>query len=343
MSIAFYRITKSKGYKSNTTISNYGIKYVFEKLTNSLLNNELNRSMYWMSEMFCSGYIDQLWQYSFEFYSMYVHIYYPNLIVYIYDKFKEYKHLKRTSRAIELRNNINLRDYFYRIFYIFSTINKRFIVDLFQHQELFKPFRVMFVKYKHLDPTNIEILKRLSEKDADEIISFMNNKSRDQIENALDQLRVSFDHFIKSYKNTSDQTRFLIYNWLSFLLEKGAERFDLYHKDSYIHLKHCRNENKYSYFIWIIWNIILEHSEKLEHIKKEVQILYTLYEGLENNQCINAYYFIICAFMIVLEKVIEKRIFIDEPKYRKGKKHFYNCFGFIEESLQNKDERRDLI
>ncbi len=117
---------------NHKTVSGYHTKYVFEKLTETLINNQLNPSLYWLSEILASNEIEKCWYFIFDFQSMYIHIYYPNFILYIYEKYQEYRNLKKLTRFIELRNNVSVREFFYRIIYVFSTINKRYIIYLFK-------------------------------------------------------------------------------------------------------------------------------------------------------------------------------------------------------------------
>ena len=339
MGIPFYRLTKNGGFREKYTITNYSITLCFDNLNKSLLNNNTKLSMYWASELISSGYVAKLWEFIFEFYAKYIHIHYPNMIRDIYEKYKDYIVIKRTTRPIEVRNNIKLRDYMYRIIYIYSTLNKRFIVDMFGHPELFKRFRAEYAQHKHLDPTKEERIEP-SVRDTTDIISMINEQTKLQIDNAITRVWVLCGHFLKSEGKQNDRSRYHIYNWLSFLLDKGCERFDLYKTEEYIHLKHCRTENKYSYFIWNIWNILLEHSFKTD-IHREVTILYRIYEGSVDNQSTHAYYFIIAGFLLLLERIPRKNIFIDGPKYNKYKRYFYKCFGYIEEGLINREERRD--
>ena len=338
--IPVYRISKRHKNPKKLTASGFYIKKAFENLTNCLLENQTRQVMFWVSDLIASGLITELWLYIIDFYSMYTHLYYPNFILYVYEKYNDYLLIRKNTRYVELKNNIKLREYFYRIFYIYSTLHKRFIVDTFKQPDLFKSFRVLHDKHKHLEPTDEILLNNISETDAGDIISFINHKSKDQIENALHQLRLNFQEFIDCYKDSNDQTKYMVYHWLSFLLEKGAERFQLYQTGDYIHLKHCRNENKYSYFIWIIWNILLEHSQKTPQ-RDEIRALYTLYDKYKNNQSTSAYFLIISAFAICLEKMDKKKIYIDEGKYVDNKIYFYKCFGFIEEALVNNTNRRD--
>lgn len=339
--IPFYQVlptTKSR----RITISKYSKKIVFESLLDSLLCNRKNETMYWVSEALCSGLADKLWLFAFDFYSMYIHVYYPSIIVYIYEKHKSYLVVKKNTKNQNIHNNIKVREYFFRIFYIFSIMNKKFIIKLF-HTDVFKSFDTLYDCHKALVIDDDILLANINKKNADEIIQIINHDSRIEIDHALSQMKQAFKEFVESYQDKNDRTKYVIYNWLSYLLEKGSERFNLYqNSQNNIHLKHCKTENKYSYFIWIIWNILLEHHKNFP-IYREIISLYRIYESYKNNQSTNAYLIIITAYILCLEKILPKKINIDPECYDECKLYFYNTFGYIQESINKNNERRDKI
>ena len=334
----FYRITKNHQSPNRMTVSGVYIKIAFTNLSDALTENNTKLSLYWLSELLGSGLIEELWTFVFDFYAMYVHYYYPNMIVYILEKHKDYLHMKRVNEYSEIRNNLNIREYFYRIIYIYSTLNKRHLLGFCNNQSLFQSFRTT-PSYKHLLKGSDEPNKDMSEEQAREMMSFINSKSHSQIENALAKFKHNLNILHQHPKN-KDHTKHVIYTWLSFLLEKGTERFGLYQYSSYVHLKHCQDRNKYSYFIWIIWNALLEQSAKSK-MKYEIQSLYSIYVKYKNDQSIPAYYLIIAACVLFVEGSEPKNIYIDNHKYIKNKTYFYTCFGFIQEALSNNTKRRD--
>jgi len=339
--IPFYQVTTVHRSKS-LTISKYTRVQAFEYLLDSLLCNRTNETMYWVSEILCSSYIDKLWIFSFEFYSMYIHVFYPTIIVYIHNKYIEYHNLKKNTKKDNIHNNIKIREYFFRIFYIFSVMNKKFIIKLF-HSDIFKSFDTLYECHKALVIDDEILLSNITKKSADEIIQVLNQDSKDEINHALSQIKQAFKSFMENYDDPNDKTKFIIYNWLSVLLEKGSERFNLYQNNQNdIHLKHCKNENKYSYFIWIIWSILLEHHKNLP-INKEIIALYRIYESYKMNQSTNAYLIIIVAYIMCLEKVTPKKINIDSVYYNECKLYFYNTFGYIKNAIDNNNERKDKI
>lgn len=337
--LPFYQVTPIR--LSQNTISKYSTRQAFESLLDSLLCNRTNETMYWVSELLCSGKIDKLWTFSFEFFSMYIHVFYPTIIVYIQSKYNEYKHMKQNVKKGNIHNNLKLREYLFRIFYIFSVINKKFLIKLF-HSDIFKSFDTLYDCHKALIIEDGSLMSKISEKNADEIIQVLNHDAKDEINHALSQMKQAFKEFVDSYEDDNDKSKFIVYNWLSFLLEKGSERFNLYQNNNEIHLKHCQNDNKYSYFIWIIWNILLEHHRKFP-IHKEIMALYRIYEGYKNNQSTNAYMIIILAYILCLEKVAPKKISIDTNFYNECKLYFYNTFGYIQEAIVKERDRRDKI
>ena len=339
--IPFYQVNPIRLSK-NITISKYTRSQAFECLLDSLLCNRSNETMYWVSEILCSGYIEKLWIFSFEFFSMYIHVFYPTLIVYIKDKYDEYKIIRKNNKKGTIHNNIKIREYFFRIFYIFSVVNKKFLIKLF-HSDIFKTFDTLYDCHKALVVDEEVLMKNITEKNADEIIQIMSNTSKNEIDNALSQMKQAFAEFIRSYEDENDKTKFVIYNWLSVLLEKGSERFNLYHNNqNNIHIKHCQSNQKHSYFIWIIWNILLEHHKRFP-IWKEIMSLYRIYESYKLNQSTNAYMLIILAYILCLEKIPPKKINLDNILYNDCKVYFYNTFGYIKESITLEKTRKDKI
>lgn len=339
--IPFYRVSKNHEFPNTMTVSGVHINMAFTNLSDALTGNNTKLSLYWLSELVGSGLIEELWTFVFDFYAMYVHYYYPNMIVYIHEKYTEYLSLKRVNEYREIRNNLNIREYFYRIIYIYSTLSKRHILGFCKNQSLFTKFRIA-PTYTHLLSTPNEPKQDISEKQAQEMMSFINSKSHSSIDNALSQLKRSVTKRSQPSQSSKDKEyiKHQIYTWLSFLLEKGTERFGLYQYSSYVHLKHCRDRNKYSYFIWILWNTLLEGSSK-SATKHEIQLLYSTYLKYKNDQSIPAYYLIVAACVLFVEGSEPKNIYIDNHKYTKHKKYFYTCFGFIQEALSNKSKRRD--
>lgn len=341
MVIRYYSVIPRR-LSNNITISKYTRLQVFEGLLDSLLCNRSNDTMYWVSEILCSGYIDKLWIFSFEFYTMYIHVYYPTIIVNIYSQYKEYQIIKNNHKKGTLHNNIKIREYFFRIFYIFSVVNKKFLIKLF-HADIFESFNTLYDCHKALVIDDDILMNNISTKDADEIIQVINNDSKSEINYALFQIEQGFKEFILSYNDENDKTKYVIYHWLSFLLEKGSERFNLYKNDQHnIHIKHCQNDQKYSYFIWIIWNILLEHHKKFP-ISKEIMSLYRIYENYKYNQSTNAYMIIILAYILCLEKVPPKKINLDNFLYNESKEYFYNTFGYIKKAVETNTERKDKL
>lgn len=335
--IPFYKVNRIKNISINSTISNYSYQYIFENLLNSLLCNNTKETMYWVSEIICSGFINKLWYFSFEFYSIYIHIYYPNIIVYIYEKYKEYHMILKNIKHNEIHNDIKIREYFFRIYYIFSIIHKKFIIKLFQ-DNLFKPFNELYHCHKQLINLNIS---RYNNNTSDEMIQFINKKSLNEIDYITSQLDTTFQLYMDHFDDPPNKIKYSIYYYLSFLLEKGYERFNLYYNEEN-HLNHCQIENKYSYFIWNIWNILLKN-HKLFHLNKEINALYRLYESYKYNQSINAYYIIIVAYTLCIEKIIPKNICIHYHDYDDCKLYFYETFGYIKEALEKNKERLDKI
>lgn len=338
--IPFYQIIPVR-LSRHTTISNYSSKQVFESLLDSLLCNKTEETMYWVSEILCSGYTDKLWIFAIEFYSMYIHVFYPSIIVYIHSKHIEYKHMKKNTKKGNIHNNIKLREFLFRIFYIFSIINKKFLIKLF-HSDIFNSFDTLYDCHKALTKNDDILMDEITTGNADEIVQVLNHNMKEEINHALSQLKQSFQEFVDSYGDDNDKTKLIVYNWLSFLLEKGFERFSLYQNNQHkIHLKHDIDENKYSYFIWIIWNVLLEHHKKFP-IKNEIMALYRVYENYKNNQSTNAYMIIILAYILCLEKIAPKKINIDNNLYNESKLYFYNTFGYIQEATNGRT-RKDKI
>src|SRR3989344_7959383 len=190
MVIRYYSVIPRR-LSNNITISKYTRLQVFEGLLDSLLCNRSNDTMYWVSEILCSGYIDKLWIFSFEFYTMYIHVYYPTIIVNIYSQYKEYQIIKNNHKKGTLHNNIKIREYFFRIFYIFSVVNKKFLIKLF-HADIFESFNTLYDCHKALVIDDDILMNNISTKDADEIIQVINNDSKSEINYALFQIEQGF-------------------------------------------------------------------------------------------------------------------------------------------------------
>lgn len=354
--LPYYRLTYTHGFRKKKTISGYRVGYVFMQLHYSILNGVLRQVVYWVSELVCSGYTDQLWEFVFQFYSMYVHIYFPNLIIDISSKFKEYVYTKSTTRVIEIRNQVSVRDSFYRIMYIFTTMSKRFIVSLFQ-DGLFRSLHLTDDMYARLDLSNNTSShfrhrkQSVSGSDGDR-----KKKRIEQYHHSIHQNLIKIEYYFKKCRvlvenkkvgeTTYTYVTQRIYEIVSVLLEYGMKINQVMGGtggDSSRGVEHCNGPSKDYYFIWILWNLLLNHSKEIKFpLHSSVKETYKIYESTPKNQSPHAYYMLVATYRMVLNHVDHRNVYINQSRYNKYHRKFYKCFGYIEEGVQNKEPRRDM-
>jgi hypothetical protein len=233
-------------------------------------------------------------------------------------------------------------------------------MDLFK-QGLFSNLHLTDGIYKHLDP--------FRNKDTDTFL-YSRKKSRgthrtahqaklDENHSLIHINLLKLETYFKKCKELVDQDKvstemyslviYRMYEVLSVFLNHGVSYFKYYGDgvgevdQSANGIGHCTETNKHSYFVWIIWNMLLTHSSDTNFpLHSTIVEMYKLYESNPSNQSVHAYYMIVSAYRIVLNRVDSRDIYISPTRFLKYKRKLYKCFGYLEESIQNKEPRRDM-
>jgi hypothetical protein len=113
---------------NNISFSKFKKTDVKKQLIKSVTNNKIEDSMYWSSELICSGHFLDLWEIIFEIMSKYIYLANPKLPIYIQTKIQTFKNILIPSylnNELNLRNNIKIRELFSEIFVILTYSRKK--------------------------------------------------------------------------------------------------------------------------------------------------------------------------------------------------------------------------
>lgn len=99
-----------------TTFSNFKKLEVVKELTNSLIRADIEYACYWCAELICAGHFADIWDAIIGYYSKYINIGSPKVIVYLENRIKIFKQqIHIQPNVLELRNNNIIRTTFCEI------------------------------------------------------------------------------------------------------------------------------------------------------------------------------------------------------------------------------------
>lgn len=243
-------IRTTKDFVSNgLTFSMYKKTKVIQELLQSLINNKIENSLYWSSELICSSYFTELWEIIILYLSKYIHIGNPKLPIYIEKRFNQFKTIVNThylDNEIDMRNNHNIRKIFSEIIIIlclsknknkYQQVNINYIEDF--------DYSSLTLKLKS---PNTEYAKSIIKpNDPQEIHIFINE--------------FCF-HISEHYKNSS-----MAFYWIEWFLV--YDKLCKSNKNDCL----CANrdfikvQDKYKNdIIWIIWDAIFQECKKRNNI-----------------------------------------------------------------------------
>ena len=118
------------------TFSNFKKSEVAKQLILSLTETKLEQSIYWSTELICSGHLISLWDIIIQYYSKHIQISNPKLVIYIdvcFNKFRNILVNGYKDNELFLRNNVSIRKLFAEIVCILCLSKKH---------HLFQPIKI---------------------------------------------------------------------------------------------------------------------------------------------------------------------------------------------------------
>lgn len=158
------------------TFSNFKKTEVKRVLEQSIYDSKIEPACYWSAELVCSGHYIDLWDICIGFYSKYIHIGNPKLVIYMDMRLKLFRSLLRNGYVgmeLRLRNHDQFRTLFCEMICIlcyskrkhcFTEVKvKKDDFDLTQMTERFKAPNVLFIDDVFLENDPKELFIALNE------------------------------------------------------------------------------------------------------------------------------------------------------------------------------------
>lgn len=242
------------------TFSNFKNSDVKKELIKSLFEEKIEPSCYWSAEMICSGHYSDLWDTLIFFYTKYIHLGSPKIAIYLdmrINSFKEIVNNGYSSNELQLRNNIKIRKLFGEIVCILCMAKRRHSYDSIKIKDTDYDMTKMMEKMKALNLTYGE--KSFKEEDPKELFISINELA----------YNVS-----KESQNIMNGCYWM--EWILAFEKRTKQKKEKIECERRVKMK---VESKYQKeIVWIIWDVIINESEKRSKmIKKIIQSLLSIF------------------------------------------------------------------
>lgn len=236
---------------SKSTISNFKRSEVLTQLKKSLKNSNIPNAIMWMTELHCSGHINQIINELISFYSININITNPNLPYYFYQRYKSYINITKNYKKVHLletRNNQEIRNILADLTYCITYSNKNTYIS-----HIKKPKQEDYIK------TNIQA--RLISHNLKLISNIISNKCPSEIQLGINEIANHLHNINAPLEEP--------YFWFEWLLKLSKYN----HKNKIEFMK----ENEW---YLLIWKIIYNEAELRNHNRILIQIksLFELYK-----------------------------------------------------------------
>lgn len=232
-----------------TTFSNYKKSLVIKKMIHAMYYQKLEEAFFWTSELICTHLYLDIWNTFFMFMSKYIHVYNPKLPILMNRKFKEFKQIAyEISDDYQLRNNRKVRTLICSLTLILCLSNKYTILDDLNNKFNFKVENI----YENLKAPNIKYVEKY----------YLQHDPKEYI--------IPFNELI--YHLVETKNKIDINYWINWII----------HYDSLCNTKKkyilcqqrdifsCKNEKQSMNIIWILWDILLQLTEKKNKLVHEI-------------------------------------------------------------------------
>jgi hypothetical protein len=281
----YYFITDARNPKNlkGLTLSNFRKIDVLLALESAIMNNDLENSCKWTVELHISGYVENLWDIIFNSACRLINVMNVNVYLWIWNRFLKYQRIYwmvQTKYHYELRNNQEMRNLLIEIVSIITLSKKNKL--LLNPPPIFETdFNQQIIKEHSVAEDYIEINNFTKQnEDAPEVIIAAN-----EILNV-----------IKFNMNTSAIYWYYWLDKLEQLKKKNKQNLNcLSRKISQI------NEKYWTDWVWIIWNILLAHCQKIGRIEKHIKTLYQMYKHNFNTTTRKDKHPILCTAILLIK------------------------------------------
>ena len=285
-SYIIHDIRTQKDFKG-ITICGYKRKDVLNAYQNSIINNKLEDSIRWCTELHSTGLNNQIWESLKMIYIKYIHINSPKYFFYILKREKDYQRIIESypkKHEIFSRNNQEIRNLYAELTAI-SALTKK--------NNLFLPKSLPVINSKSFEKDDIK--KRMISKNLDDIIDYTHNTTTNEMKLALNEILTNI-----SSKYGTLQNCLYWYLWIE-KLESNKKN-----EDKVLFTSKINNEDKYyDHWTTILWNIILDFQSYLD--KNNVILLKKIHNIYKKNfkpsQISKKKYYFFIAFYILKEHI----------------------------------------
>jgi hypothetical protein len=274
---------------SKTTITGFKKKDAINLFENELNNLLYNESCYWLIELICSGYYDDIWD-IFKYYISYnINISNPHLASYVYDQYTIFQNIKQQYKNInDLRNDSHIRKLFIKILATIISSKKNKILDNKTH------FKINISK-KHIQ--SIKSYIKANNLFLSKNIIKLNDSP--QLKIVINELATHLQNKDSSFKN-------------SLFWIKWIYKFDSINKGIYTESRDITNVDHkyYNDWIWTIWQVILNETRFINYTKLTINItaLFNLFKINYNNKFKNKKIHIILHAILLIKSKINWKI-----------------------------------
>lgn len=230
------------------TFSEYKKTEVKNVLIDNLIKGKIEQACHWGAELICSGHFIDVWETIIFYFSKYIHLGNPKLIIYLDKRYSVFRNIMLQGfyiTELQLRNNETIRKLFAEIICNISLSPKK------NSFEIIKINRV-----EEYDITSLsDRLKAPSVKYVDGIF-----KEKDPKE-----IFIALNEFSYNLSDERKNMNMACY-WIQWLID-----FDIICKNKkepcFLEIRENYNvENKYKKdIIWIIWDILIVYSKKKDN------------------------------------------------------------------------------
>jgi hypothetical protein len=281
----YYFITDGRNPKNlkGLTLSNFRKIDVLLALESAILNNDLENSCKWTVELHISGLVENFWDTIFNIACRLINVMNVNVYLWIWNRFLKYRRIYwmvQSKYHYELRNNQEMRNLLIEIVSIITLSKKNKL--LLNPPPIFETdFNQQIIKEHSVAEDYIEINNFTKQnEDAPEVIIAAN-----EILNV-----------IKFNMNTSAIYWYYWLDKLEQLKKKNKQNLNcLSRKISQV------SEKYWTDWVWIIWNILLAHCQKIGRIEKHIKTLYQMYKHNFNTTTRKDKHPILCTAILLIK------------------------------------------